>query len=98
MRDASLPRSAHTFSAVPQVEFVPHPNFPGPFKPTHVRVTNGVSVELLARGIFTWPTAYPMVLFRDDAGTIFAQPEETFDAVKRKKYVNYEPIEADDAN
>lgn len=85
-----LPRSAHVFSAIK----------PAPvagFNPTHRRIETGALVELLSDGpvVYTYPTMYPGVVVRDDTGRQFFILEDVWDQRnKKKKLVNYEPLEA----
>jgi hypothetical protein len=88
-----LPRSAGRFPAIKNEVFEPHSQFPGPFKATHTHILTQKPVEVLARNVMTWGTLYPVVIIRDRFGTVFTVPEESFDAVKRKNYVNFQPLE-----
>ena len=82
----NTPRSAHKFPAVkaPPVEG---------FKPTHVRVETGEPLELLDGEVKTYPTMYLGVVVRDASGSRFYISDEVWDQRKRKKLVNYVPIE-----
>lgn len=89
--DHPLPRSAHIFSALK-----PEPVLG--FTPTHRRIETGELVELVMGNqqmVYTYPTMYPGVIVRDDTGRCFFILEEIWDQRnKKKKLVNYEPLEA----
>jgi hypothetical protein len=86
------PRSAHVFSAVK----------PAPvegFSPTHRRIETGALLERITvvgqDMVYTYPHLYPGVIVRDDTGRCFFILEEVWDQHnKKKKLVNYEPLEA----
>lgn len=87
---ALKPRSAHTFAAV-------KPDPVEGFKATHRQIATGALYELVMgeqQKVFTYPTMYPGVIVRDTAGTCFFITEEVWDQRnKKKKLVNYEPLE-----